>query len=107
MDLLDLLKCPEGKTLEFKRDFSSPDGALKTIVAFANTAGGSLLIGVEDRSRNVRGVADPLDAEQRLANLMSDRISPRLMPEIEILPWRQTHVLALQVYPSPRAVPIT
>ena len=39
MDLVDLLKRPEGKTLEFKRDLSSPDGALKTIVAFANTAG--------------------------------------------------------------------
>ena len=95
MDLLDLLKRPEGKTLEFKRDLSSPDGALKTIVAFANTAGGTLLIGVEDRSRNVRGVADPLDEEERLANLISDRISPRLMPEIEILPWRQTQVRAL------------
>lgn len=78
MDLLDLLKRPEGKTLEFKRDLSSPDWALKTIVAFANTAGGTLLIGVEDRSRNVRGVADPLDEEERLANLISDRISPRL-----------------------------
>ena len=42
MDLLDLLKRPEGKTLEFKRDLSSPDGALRTIVAFANTAHGPL-----------------------------------------------------------------
>ncbi|MCT0226076.1 helix-turn-helix domain-containing protein [Synechococcus sp. CS-1328] len=81
MDLLDLLKRLEGKTLEFKRDLSSPDGALKTIVAFANTAGGTLLIGVEDRSRNVRGVADPLDEEERLASLISDRISPRIVPE--------------------------
>jgi predicted HTH transcriptional regulator len=30
-------------------------------VVFANTAGGILLIGVEDRNRNVRGVSDPLD----------------------------------------------
>lgn len=36
-----MLKRPEGKTLEFKRDLSSPDRALKTIVAFANTAGGA------------------------------------------------------------------
>ena len=43
MDLVDLLKRPEGKTLEFKRDLSNPDGTLKTIVAFANTAGGTLL----------------------------------------------------------------
>ena len=56
---------------------------------------------MEDRGRNVRGVADPLDEEERLANLISDRISPRFVPEIEILPWRQTQVLALQVHPSP------
>ena len=68
---------------------------MKTIVVFANTAGGILLIGVEDRNRNVRGVSDPLDEEERLANLISDRISPRLIPEIKTLSWRQTQVLAL------------
>lgn len=101
MDLVEILKRPEGKTLEFKRDLSSPDGTLKTIVAFANTAGGTLLIGVEDRSRHVRGVSDALDLEERAASLVSDRISPRLVPEIEILPWRRTQVLALRVHPSP------
>lgn len=101
MELLDLLKRPEGKTLEFKRDLSSPDGPLKTIVAFANTAGGTLLVGVEDRTRHVRGVRMPLDLEERLASLISDRIVPRLVPELEILPWRKTHVLSVQVYPSP------
>jgi predicted HTH transcriptional regulator len=49
VDLLDLLKCPEGKTLEFKRDLSSPRGVLKSIVAFANTSGGIVLLGVEGR----------------------------------------------------------
>ena len=34
----ELIKQPEGKTLEFKRDLSSPKNILKTIVAFANTA---------------------------------------------------------------------
>jgi predicted HTH transcriptional regulator len=100
MELVDLLKRPEGKTLEFKRDISSPDGALKTIVAFANTAGGTLLIGVEDKSGHVRGIVQALDLEERLANLISDLVAPRLVPEIEILPWRRTQVLAVQVYPS-------
>jgi predicted HTH transcriptional regulator len=101
MDLLELLKRPEGKSLEFKRDLSSPDGTLKTIVAFANTAGGTVLIGVDDRSGNVRGLANALDQEERLASLISDTISPRIVPEIEILPWRQTQLLALQIHPSP------
>ena len=101
MGLVGILKRPEGKTLEFKRDLSSPDGALKTIAAFADTAGGTLLIGVEDESRHVRGVPDALDLEERLANLVSDRIGPRLAPELEILPWRRTQVPALHVHPSP------
>ncbi|MCI1748413.1 MAG: ATP-binding protein [Acidipropionibacterium sp.] len=33
---------PEGKTLEFKRDLSSPTKPLRTIAAFANSAGGRL-----------------------------------------------------------------
>ena len=41
-----------------------------------------MLIGVEDRSRQVRGVTDPLDLEERLASLVSDRITPRLVPEM-------------------------
>ena len=36
-----------------------------------------------------------------MAKLISDRIAPRLLPEIEILPWRRTQVLAVQVHPSP------
>ena len=98
MDLLHLLKRPEGKTLEFKRDLSSPDGALRTIVAFANTAGGTLLVGIEDKSRHVRGVADPLALEERVANMISDRIIPRLVPELEILSWRRTQALGVQVF---------
>lgn len=100
MDLVDILTRPEGKTLEFKRDLSSPDGVLKTLVAFANTAGGTVLVGVEDRTRNVRGVPDALDVEERIANIVSDSIAPRLLPEIEILPWRRTQVIAIQVHPS-------
>ena len=101
MDLLAALKRSEGKTLEFKRDLSSPDAALRTITAFANTAGGTLLVGVEDATHHVRGVRDALNLEERLANLISDRIVPRLVPGLEILPWRDTHVLGVEVHPSP------
>jgi ATP-dependent DNA helicase RecG len=100
MDLFVLLQQHEGKTLEFKRDLSSPEGLLRTIAAFANTAGGVLLIGVEDRTRNVRGLSRPLDEEERLASLIHDSIAPRLVPEIEVLPWRKAHVLCVQVHPS-------
>ncbi|MGA2594480.1 MAG: helix-turn-helix domain-containing protein [Bryobacteraceae bacterium] len=100
MDLVSLLSRPEGKTLEFKRDLSSPDSVLKAIVAFANTSGGVVLIGVEDGTRRVRGVSDVLAEEERLASLIADSITPRLLPELEVMPWRKTQVLAVEVHPS-------
>ena len=102
MDLIATLKRPEGKTLEFKRDLSSPRGIVRTVVAFANTAGGVLLIGVEDKTGFVRGVADVLAAEERLANILADTVTPQVMPDIEVLPWRDVYVIAAEVFPSPR-----
>ncbi len=101
MDLAHLLTQPEGKTLEFKRDLSSPEKVLRALIAFANTAGGILIIGVEDGTKNVLGVSDPLKEEERLANLVSDRILPRLVPAIEIVTWRSLQVIVVEVYPSP------
>lgn len=98
--LARLLAKPEGKTLEFKRDLSSPDKLLRSLVAFANAAGGTVLVGVEDKTRRVLGVADVLDAEERIANLVADSIVPRLVADIEIHPWRATHVIAISVHPA-------
>lgn len=100
-NLAELLRQHEGKTLEFKRDLSSPDKVMRTLVAFANGAGGVLLIGVVDGSRKVIGVPDIAKTEEQLASFISDRIEPRLVPEIHIIPFRKTHVLAVELFPSP------
>ena len=100
LNLTETLREPEGKTLEFKRDLSSPERFLRTVVAFANTSGGTILVGIEDRSRHIRGVAEPLALEERAVNLISDSIRPRLMPDLEIVSYRNRQLLAVRVYPS-------
>jgi len=95
-----LLKSNEGKTLEFKRDLSSPKGILKTIVAFSNTAGGTLIIGIEDKEKNIRGIEDPFLAEEKLASLINAHIAPQILPEIQILPWRGLYLLMVEIFPS-------
>jgi len=40
MNVAELIERGEGKTVEFKRDISSPQNIVKTVSAFANTAGG-------------------------------------------------------------------
>ncbi len=53
MNLQKLLCQPEGKNLEFKRNLSSLRPILKTLVGFANTAGGTLIIGRSDDGKIV------------------------------------------------------
>ncbi len=87
----------EGKTLEFKRDLSSPRPILKTLVAFSNTAGGRLLIGVDD-DRRVVGVMHPLDEEERICSLIADSISLRLVPNVELMTLDDKTVLVVEVF---------
>ena len=100
MDIRDLLARPEGKRLEYKRDLSSPGPVMQALTAFANSAGGVLVFGVDD-DRTVRGVEDPVALESRLVNMIGDRIAPRLVPEIDIVPWRSTQLVVVQVHLSP------
>jgi ATP-dependent DNA helicase RecG len=102
MDIDLILRSPESKTVEFKRDLSSPDGVLRSIGAFANSAGGVLVIGVEDGTKRVVGSPNPLSDEEKLASLIADRIEPRLVPDISIVPWRRAQLLVVDVQLSPR-----
>ena len=98
--ITQIITMPEGKTLEFKRNLSSPKNILKTMVAFANSAGGRLLVGVEDGTREVLGIENPLDEEERLCNLIADSIEPRLVPNVELIAWLDKSLLSVEVYPS-------
>ncbi len=84
MDLQKLLLSPESKTLEFKRDISSLGPILKTIVAFTNTAGGTLVVG-QSAPGELVGVPDVFKAEEAIASAISDAIFPFVRPDIEIV----------------------
>lgn len=55
-----LLKSNEGRTLEFKENTQSLKSIIKTVIAFANTAGGTLVIGIRDKTREIIGLDEPL-----------------------------------------------
>lgn len=63
----------EGITVEYKEKLTSE--ARKTVVAFANTAGGTLYIGVSDDGTPV-GVKDPDEIILQLTNMVRDAIRP-------------------------------
>ena len=79
-----LLRQPEGRTLEFKRAEADPGKVIKSICAFANTAGGHVVIGVGD-DREVRGVPDAAGLEERYASVITDRIMPQLVVDLQMI----------------------
>ena len=97
MKIEHLLKLDESKTLEFKEDASVKEKVLATVIAFANTSGGKLVIGIEDKTKRILGVKNPYLEEERLSSLIADSITPRLLPTIEIIPYRNTHVIVIDV----------
>lgn len=92
-ELLDKIRLGEDSFLELKEvKFAggkvrgpTQDGLADEMAAFANSAGGVLLLGVEDRSREVVGIEiDKLDAvEALLRQACEDAIKPPLVPIIE------------------------
>lgn len=49
--LKELIKRPESEILDFKQGITNPAKIAKTLVAFANTSGGMLAIGISDQRR--------------------------------------------------------
>ncbi|MBS0622300.1 MAG: putative DNA binding domain-containing protein [Verrucomicrobia bacterium] len=87
----------EGKTLEFKENGRSLANVIKTIISFANTAGGLLIIGVKDKTKEVIGVLHPLQEEERIANAINDSIAPLIVPDIEIHTYRDRELIIIRV----------
>jgi len=77
MKIQEILKQPEGKTLEFKKELpKNRQNLLKTVVAFANGTGGRIYIGVNG-DRTVTGIKEePFDLEEKLSSIIYDSISP-------------------------------
>ena len=63
----------EGKTTEFKREYT--DDLKYAVLAFANTDGGKIYIGINDDG-SVRGVQDADGTMLRVTNMIRDVIRP-------------------------------
>ena len=91
----------ESKTVEFKVELPQGNQLAQTICAFANRAGGYLLIGVAD-SGEVIGLSSEAINEylEKIPNLIHDTIFPMLIPEIYSVTISNKAVLVIQVYPG-------
>lgn len=82
IELLEIIKKGEDSFTEFKQEMKHQDKLAASIVAFANTEGGNLIIGVSDDGE-ILGVTD-LDKEmQRIDNICANNCEPTVYITIE------------------------
>jgi len=95
-DVATLLEQGEGFRIEFKRKVSSPEKIARTLIAFANTKGGTIVFGVDD-DRSIVGV-DSEKSEIELIKTAGGYYSdPPVEMKIEIISHGGKDVIAVRV----------
>lgn len=95
-ELDKLIEQGESVRLEFKRTLSSTHRIARTLAAFANTAGGTLLIGVADDGR-IAGVPSELREMRRIEEATDRLVDPPLSISYETLAPDGRRVLVITV----------
>lgn len=82
----DTMFSGETKNIEYKVTLpEKSEKYMKTIIAFANSQGGKLIIGVDDKTCQITGVDNNTLFQQMdaIANAVSDSCMPQIIPDIE------------------------
>ncbi|MEI7898831.1 MAG: RNA-binding domain-containing protein, partial [bacterium] len=99
MNLIENIRQGESKTLELKAQLPQHEQIAKTAVAFANTSGGKLVIGVSD-DRQVIGLPeeDVLALQSQIGSIIFDRCHPAILPEMYTANLEGKTVLVVEVF---------
>ncbi|HFB99657.1 MAG TPA: ATP-binding protein, partial [Phaeodactylibacter sp.] len=97
MNLKDLILNGESKILEFKKVPPGSEKIAITITAFSNTAGGKLIIGVDDTGKII-GIDDNVfELKDKVASIIFDNCHPNILPEIYTVNIENKLVLVIEV----------
>ena len=96
--------CGESKNVEWKEMLpKNSEKYVKTVIAFANTQGGRLIIGVKDETREVVGIDSDsaFGIMDSIANAVADSCIPQIVPDIELRTMDGRTVIVVTVAPGP------
>lgn len=83
-ELLKLIRRGESQTVEFKRKVNHPEKIIREVVAFANSLGGHLFVGVDDNTTPM-GLKFPEEDEFLLSKTIKELCRPALDFKVEII----------------------
>lgn len=101
--LADEIKTGESANTEFKVEVpKKSEKYIKSVVAFANTAGGKIILGVDDKTHEIVGVEkdEVFKIMDGITNTISDMCYPQIFPNIGVDTIDGKCVIVIEVYPG-------
>jgi len=98
-ELIELCKCGEDTRVQYKREFSTDKKMAEEYVAFANTHGGKILLGVEDKTGEMVGLSyEQLQkCSSDLGHVANEQVRPTIYIETEMVNAIGKHFLVCYV----------
>lgn len=98
-ELKTLIAGGENEGVEFKSAFGDP--VIEALVAFANTSGGKVFVGVDDRG-DITGITIGKETIPQWLNEIKQKTGYKIMPDVNILEINKKQVVELRIteYPS-------
>lgn len=104
IELLDIISTGETSTVQFKREIDSPDSIAAEMIAFSNSKGGIIIIGIDDKSGKITGLSDKQirDYNELLGNIATEKVKPQVFIFTDVISVpsdeeRGTKVLVVEV----------
>lgn len=87
IELLNIIASGETSTVQFKEKLDNNDSIAAEMIAFANSKGGKILFGVEDKTGSIKGLDYHRlqEIENKLATIASDSVKPQIFITTEVI----------------------
>jgi len=90
----DFIKDDERESFEFKSSFNTD--TIETLVAFANTKGGTVFVGINNKGV-ISGVSLNTESVQQWVNEIKSKTSPSLIPDFDIKEVKNKSIVSLSI----------
>ena len=97
--VLDMIENGEGLNVEYKQRFSTHEKIAKEIIAFANTRGGFLFIGIDD-SKKIYGIASEKGDNDLIREVAEKYCEPKVEIMLECMNIEKKDVLVVEISES-------
>jgi len=100
--IAEIIKKPENRRLELKREIPPGAKLAESVIAFSNGVGGDLYIGIDDKTRATIGIEESelFKTEEQISNIINDNCYPTIIPDIVVYNHEGKNIIKVKVYPG-------